>query len=308
MITTQHDEIEEFQGSVRSGEISPELVLVDPELAQIARAALREEAEARPAPREDAEKQAALRAISREFERQTERPVMAPSYYEMPAPPSVAANATRRERRQEPVVSRPSRLLSLTGPSILTASLLLNLMLAGVLLGGSGETPSLEPPAISSNSASTTRVQEGTTIAPRLGAQTQTRASTQVAATHRTLRARHASKGPHATHEQPSRTKAAAERSVLALVQAAPSSRVAPLIDSKSGLLKNNVQAICRRQKARSLVRFLCIVRPYGAARGAGLYIRYTLAHGGRWSVTWLGYRKGSASAAEQVSPSKKGR
>jgi hypothetical protein len=87
--------------------------------------------------------------------------------------------------------------------------------------------------------------------------------------------------------------KAAAERTVLALVQTAPRSRVAQLIDANTGLLKNNVQAVCRLRAGQGAGRFLCIVRPAGAPRNTGLYVRYTVQPRGRWSVTWLGYRKG---------------
>jgi hypothetical protein len=118
--------------------------------------------------------------------------------------------------------------------------------------------------------------QERTTVIPGTGAQKRpASASTQAAA------------------RRQSPTKANAERTVLGLVQTAPRSRIAPLIDRNSGLLKNNVQAVCRRSAARGLARFLCVVRPAGAPPGAGLYIQYELGRGGRWSVTWLGYRSG---------------
>jgi hypothetical protein len=259
------DEIERFESSVPPRETSPELVLVDPELAQIARAALAQ----------DAEKRAPIRATPVEVEPEREQLATAPLYYALD-PPRVVPNVPSSRRREGAEPSRPSRVLSLAAPSILTVSLLLNLMLAGVLLGGSGGAPTLLPSEPASNPAPSMQGQERTTVIPGTGAQKRpASASTQAAA------------------RRQSPTKGNAERTVLGLVQTAPRSRIAPLIDRNSGLLKNNVQAVCRRSAARGLARFLCVVRPAGAPPGAGLYIQYELGRGGRWSVTWLGYRSG---------------
>jgi hypothetical protein len=271
---TPRDEIASFEWLISSHEISPELVLVDPELGRVARDVLRREAE----------ELAATHAAPVEVEPAREQPIT-PLYYALDPPQPVVATAPPIERTVDRVVARPSRVLSLTAPSILSVSILLNLMLAGVLFAGSGETPELLPPEPAFNQAPSTQSAERPAAAP-----TATAAPRQSrAGGHPAARPPHRSTG----RARASRMKATAERTVLALVGTAPRSRVAQLIDGKTGLLKNNIQAVCRRRAAQGAGRFLCIVRPAGAPRNAGLYVSYTVQPRGRWSVTWLGYRKG---------------
>lgn len=276
MTDITRDEIERFKSSIRSHEISPELVLVDPELGRIARIALMEEAEAA----------ATARAAAVEAELAQEQPPVVPAYYALDPPNFVAANATRTDTRieksAEAVATRPSRILALTAPSILSVSLLMNLMLAGVLLAGGGDVPTLVSPGSTAIVASTTYVQNApasaSTVAP----------STRATQRHPARPSRR-----QTSRRSANRLKATAERTVLALVQTAPRSRIAQLIDPTSGLLKNNVQSVCHRRTRRGPARFLCVVRPPDAPRGAGLYVRYNVTANGRWSVTWLGYRTG---------------
>jgi hypothetical protein len=290
--TIGNDEMAQFESSIRSHGISPELVLVDPELRELARAALSREAEeqaalrrelARAALSREAEEQAALRAVTVEVEPQREQPAVAPLYYALD-PPRPVVTARPSERRREAMAAPPSRILSLTAPSILSVSLLFNLMLAGVLLGGNGGAPTLVSPEPAAIVASTTHVQNASVSA--FTPSTSTRASQRRPARPPRKQTSRASAN---------RIKATAERTVLALVQTAPRSRIGQLIDPTSGLLKNNVQSVCRRGSPRGPAHFLCVVRSPGAARGAGLYLRYNVAANGRWSVTWLGYRTGHA-------------
>lgn len=276
MTDITRDEIERFKSSIRSHEISPELVLVDPELGRIARIALMEEAEAA----------ATARAAAVEAELAQEQPPVVPAYYALDPPNFVAANATRTDTRTEKsaeaVATRPSRILALTAPSILSVSLLMNLMLAGVLLAGGGHVPTLVSPEPTATLASTTHVQNAPASASAVAPSTQASQRHPAKPSH-----------SHAARSRANRIKATAERTVLALVQTAPRSRIAQLIDPRSGLLKNNVHSVCHRRPGRGPARFLCIVRSPDAPRGAGLYVRYNLAANGRWSVTWLGYRRG---------------
>ena len=270
------DEVERFRSSIRSHEISPELVLVDPELGRVARIALLEEAEAAVAA------QVAAVEAAAQLEEEQPRPVVA-SYYALDPPERVVVQATRlTEKTAETVKSAPSRILALTAPSILSVSLLLNLMLAGVLFAGIGGGPTLEPPEPAVTVPSTTPVQEAPASA------VSTASSTRATMRHPARPSRRRTSRQRATQ-----IKAAAERTVLALVQTASRSRIAQLIDPTSGLLKNNVQSVCHRSSRRGPPRFLCVVRPPGAPHGAGLYVRYNVAANGRWSVTWLGYRTG---------------
>jgi hypothetical protein len=264
------NEIERFKCSLRSHEISPELVLVDPELAPVARIALMEEAEAA----------AAAQAAAVEAERRREKPPVTPAYYALDPPNPVIANHPTRTEKSAAPAPAPSRILALTAPSILSVSILMNLMLAGVLFAGSGDGPTLVSPEPAVTVASTTPVQN----APSVAVTSSTKATQ-----HQPARPSR----KQASRRSASRLKATAERTVLALVQTAPRSRIAQLIDPTSGLLKNNVQSVCRRSARKGPARFLCVVRSPDAPSGAGLYVRYNVSASGRWSVTWLGYRTG---------------
>jgi len=81
------------------------------------------------------------------------------------------------------------------------------------------------------------------------------------------------------------------ERRILGLVVESPAGKLPrALIDSKTGLAKNGLQAICRRESGRS---FLCLVRPAKHKPGEGLYARYRVnrkGNGGTFS--WYRYRK----------------
>jgi hypothetical protein len=80
------------------------------------------------------------------------------------------------------------------------------------------------------------------------------------------------------------------ERKILALVIQTPSRLPAALIDKRTGLAKNNLQAVCRRASAGG---YLCVVRPASHKPGEGLYVRYRVGADGRTSFTWSSYRPG---------------
>jgi hypothetical protein len=82
------------------------------------------------------------------------------------------------------------------------------------------------------------------------------------------------------------------ERKVLNLIVQAPAGRLPrALIDPKSGLAKNGLQAVCRREMARS---YLCLVQPPRHMPGEGLYARYRLNRNGNGGTfRWYRYRKG---------------
>ena len=87
-------------------------------------------------------------------------------------------------------------------------------------------------------------------------------------------------------------TIGAVERKVLSAVVQSPTGKLpARLIDRKTGLAKNVLQAICRRSATGSLV---CIVRPTRHKSGEGLYVRYRAGRNGRGTFTWYRYRHGS--------------
>jgi hypothetical protein len=86
-------------------------------------------------------------------------------------------------------------------------------------------------------------------------------------------------------------TIGAVERKVLSAVVRSPAGKLpARLIDRKTGLAKNVLQAICRRSATRS---FVCIVRPTRHEPREGLYVRYRAGRNGRGTFTWYRYRRG---------------
>jgi hypothetical protein len=84
----------------------------------------------------------------------------------------------------------------------------------------------------------------------------------------------------------------ALERKVLNLIVQAPAGKLpGALIDSKTGLAKNGLQAVCRRKSARS---FLCVVQPAQHKLGEGAYVRYRLNQSGSGGkFAWYAYRNG---------------
>ena len=89
----------------------------------------------------------------------------------------------------------------------------------------------------------------------------------------------------------PLAASAAAEQRILALVVQSPSGKLPPaLVDRRTGLAKNNLQAVCRSEPSGS---FLCLVRPARHRPGEGLYVRYRPSRDGRGSFAWYPYRSG---------------
>ena len=86
-------------------------------------------------------------------------------------------------------------------------------------------------------------------------------------------------------------TTGAVERKVLGVVIQDPTGKLPPrLIDSRTGLAKNNLQAVCRTSFAGS---FLCVVRPVRHRPTEGLYVRYRPTRVGREAFAWYRYRSG---------------
>jgi hypothetical protein len=88
-----------------------------------------------------------------------------------------------------------------------------------------------------------------------------------------------------------SSARAAIEQRILALVVQSPRGKLPPtLIDQRTGLAKNNLQAVCSSEPSSSL---LCVVRPVSHRPGEGLYVRYRLSADGRANFAWYPYRSG---------------
>jgi hypothetical protein len=239
--------------------ISPELVLVDPELARVARARL-PEGPPRSAP-------AAV---------ETTRTLLEPAPAQAPAP-------TSTEEVQPPSVSERQPRHVLLSPALLLVSVFVNIVLISLAVSDArvdqpyqtSTVPVRLPPEIPAVPPSRSR-----SPAPKTtGAKQRTAPKSQTKPT----------KGARAgvVHE----TAGAVERKVLGIVVQAPAGKLPPaLIDPRTGLAKNNLQAVCRRSSARS---FLCIVRPARHRPTEGLYVRYRPGRAGGSAFTWNRYRTG---------------
>ena len=216
--------------------VSPELVLIDPELARRERARLEEKAYLKSV--------LDVAALRRAAESQ-------------PAP---EAETVRRSTQWRDATTFAKRRLV---PAALLCSLAANgFFIAHVVTRGVGE--------------------EATQVAVRMVTQTET-ASTESAPTVPPLSAASTVPG----------TKAAVERKVVALILSAPARRLPhDFIDSTTGLVKNNVQVVCKKQQVQSR-SYLCAVRlPSDGVNNKALYVRYRTNKNGSGAFKWYGYKR----------------
>jgi hypothetical protein len=83
--------------------------------------------------------------------------------------------------------------------------------------------------------------------------------------------------------------KGVVERKLVSLMLAAPPKRLpSTFVDSATGLIKNNVRVVCR---AREKSSFLCVVQLPTDPPGHGLYVRYRGKRNGKGVFSWYGYR-----------------
>jgi len=232
--------------------ISPELVLVDPELARAERARLVERARVASIIDAEALRLAVERAIRSEAdeESQVERE-------------GVSTSARRYGRR------------ALEG--LLLLSLLANGLVLAVFVSGNwdqGTSPAAfarpTSPTLALSASVLNDVPSRSAIAS--GSRAQGR------------RAGAAVEQPPPLGRAP--TKAALERRIFALIIRAPRARLpVDLIDPTTGLAKNNLQVVCRRDRVpRSS---LCVARLAGDGVGR-LLVRYRAARGGAGVFTWV--------------------
>jgi hypothetical protein len=237
--------------------ISPELVLVDSELARAERA----------------------RMLERERLGAPAAQAMIPPPVE-PAPvegPTVRVPQVPSNVRWETPSAAPRKRLT---PTLLTASLMANAILIAVVIAGArGDEPS---PALPVALTTTTAQRESPAVptTPEAKKQGHTRRP-------KTQRRNRPGRGSAVLHT----TSGEVERKILNLVIQSPRGKLPPrLIDPKTGLAKNSLQAVCRLSARRS---FLCIVRPARHRPTEGLYVRYRPMSTGRKSLTWYPYRRG---------------
>ena len=233
-----------FDSGVQPEPVSPELVLVDPELARRERARLEEKAYLQSV--------LDVAPLRRALEN---------------LPPPVEEIARRAPWRDAATFSR-RRLV----PAALMCSLLVNGFLVADLVTGKGE--------------------EATQVAIRMVTLTQTSSSVSAptvqptsAASTQAPKARRATK----VSTKESAAKGAIERRIVSLILLAPAGKLPrAFVDPTTGLVKNNVQVVCKRKKPPS---FLCAVRPPSNTAKA-LYVRYRTGKKGQGVFTWYGYKR----------------
>jgi hypothetical protein len=234
--------------------VSPELVLVDPELARVERARLAAEirfdsphvAPASPAPKREEEPRAPA-------DQSPPHEVVGPRTHER----SQAA-----DRRRRSVTSL-----------ILALSLIVNAILIAVVFedGHDALAPTAAPTAVlDAPDASRVRVPAAQSEHQRSGPgqlhRTPSKTSRQAA-------------GPGTRGAGTGATARSVERKVLTLVVNSPRGKLPPrLIDQRTGLAKNGLQAVCRAGNRAST--FVCVLRPSRYRPGEGLVVSYRVGTG----------------------------
>jgi hypothetical protein len=252
--------------------ISPELALIDPELRRALQAEALERGPLRlvvsPEPPRPARAPDRVAVAVSESPRQ-EQAAAVPAAVSLPLP---AAEPRRAGR----VLAGPRRYLV---RAILPISLVLNAIL--ITLAVSDATVS--PPTAAGPSLSRTALDNNSqTPGPTANAKRQ---STQTP-------------GAAVTERRPTAPRLGArdprlERKLLNLIVQAPAGKLPrQLINSKTGLAKNNLHAVCRREAGRG--SFLCLIQPALHKPGEGLYARYRVKRKGTGGTfTWYHYRSG---------------
>ena len=208
--------------------VSPELVLIDPELARRERARLEEKAYL-----QSVLDVAALRRAAN-----------------IPAPPT-AETVPRPAPWRDATTFAKRRLL----PAALLCSLAANgFLVAHLVARGGGEEAAQLAATLTESAPTVPAVTAVATAAPS--------------------------------------TKGAVERKVFALILSAPARRLPrTLIDSNTGLVKNNVQVVCR-QKTQPQRSFVCAVRLSSDSASKALYVRYRRDKNGHAAFKWFGSRR----------------
>lgn len=88
-------------------------------------------------------------------------------------------------------------------------------------------------------------------------------------------------------------TKRTAERNVVRVATRSWNHRrIAALVDERTGLLRNNVRAIChgrgQRNSGRRYARFVCVLRPWPVAGQQELFVTYRALSQRRFRIHWL--------------------
>jgi hypothetical protein len=269
--------------------VSPELVLVDPELA----------ARVRASPIEDAPPYAlhATRVLTRAAELTPRQPVTA----------NGAARTTARPRR--------GRAFKRLGGSLLGISLMASGFVVAYGVSGNDSEPSVVAPAevgatLPAAGGGSRRASARTVDRQHRVSVARTTARTRPTAKPRRRPDSRAKRGSTAPPKRGStaapkrrkrtaaraaavrETSAAVERKLLSVIVQSPAGKLPPaLINRRTGLAKNNLQAVCTRSSdSRS---FLCVVKSALQPAAGPVYAHYRPTQKGRGSFTWYRSRGG---------------
>jgi hypothetical protein len=260
--------------------ISPELVLVDPELRRALRTLAFERAPLQVVP--DPEPAPLTSTPERS-------PVPPATLIELPLPPAPLATP--------PAVSVPETAPAPSGgalrrrrrhlvSALLPISLSLNAILITLAVSDATVAPRATAPPPSLDATLPGKDTRGQT--PSRKTRRQARGAKSGAAPKSSA----AKRGPSRQARQVVHARdGALERRLLNLIVQAPAGKLPrALINRKTGLAKNNLQAVCRRESGSRSV--LCVVQPARHKPGEGLYARYRLNRKGTGGTfTWYPYR-----------------
>ena len=241
--------------------VSPELVLIDPELARRERARLEEKAYLRTL--------LDVPALRRAVE------VQPPPDEEVVRDPRWLTATTFARRR----VVQAALLSSLLVNGFFVADLVTHGGDAAIQVAVRMVTLTEVPSTSSAISTVPAGRKEGSSAA-----EISTRASSPLLGSTRAQKAPRA-KAP----ATPLPAKSIVERKVVSLILTAPARKLPRnFIDASTGLVKNNVQVVCRKRKHAA---FLCAVRLPSESTSKALYVRYSAGKDGRGEFRWYGYR-----------------
>jgi hypothetical protein len=251
--------------------ISPELVLVDPELAK------------------------RVRALDVDVDRRARSAVPATSVFtrasEADRRPAVRPRAGP-DAAEDP---RRGRALKRLRRSLLAVGLLVSGFVAASAVSESDrQRPQLALPE-AGETAPAVRVSsrgDGTVAKERRAsvAKTTERARTRRPGSRTRMTASGKRRKHAATAAAERKMSAAVERRLLSLIVQSPAGRLPPeLIDTRTGLAKNNLQAVCTRSNdSRS---FLCVITSALRPSAGPVYAHYLPTKAGAGRFTWYGTR-----------------
>jgi hypothetical protein len=132
--------------------------------------------------------------------------------------------------------------------------------------------------------------EEATPVAVRMVTLTESGSAAQSTASPSTAR-EVATTTAELQQEKLRATSAMVEGKIVSLIVAAPARKLPRrFVDRATGLVKNNVQVVCRRDRISS---FMCAVRLPADTPKSGIYVRYQVNRKGKDVFRWYGYRRG---------------